>query len=125
MQSLRFDFLLLLVSKIFKVAVVLVRHLDGVRGASGVILRVYVEALVVAGVADGWDDGPAVPAAEHVVPVDAAEEGMRLDAAGSAADVAEAPGAVDCAKGPDDVLGLVGDDWLLGEDDGLLDDSGV
>lgn len=94
-------------SKIFKVAVVSIGHVGGVRDARPVFLGVLVETLVVAGISKGRDNRAAVPTAEHVVPVDSVKEGVGLDAAGAAADVAEAPGAVDCAEGLDDVLGLV------------------
>lgn len=109
-------------SEILKVLVVLARHLVRVLVAGGVLLRVDVEALGVAGEAHGGDDGPAAAALQDGVPVDAGEEGVRLHAGGAAADVAQPARPVHRAQLPDDVLGRVADDGLLREHDRLLDD---
>ena len=112
-------------SKVFKVLVILLGHLVRVRGALAVVLGVAVEALGIAGVAHGGDDGPPAAAVVDVIPIGVAEEGVLLDALGAAADVAEAPGAVGGAEGADYVLGFVGYAGFDGEEDGFLDDSGM
>jgi hypothetical protein len=111
-------------SKVCKVPVVPLSLLLRVGRPVAIVLRVRVEALGVAGVPDGRQDGPLAAAVQDVVPVGAPEEGVLLDAAGAAADVAEPPGAVDCAKGPDDVLGFLGYWRVSREHDGLFYYSG-
>jgi hypothetical protein len=88
-----------------------------------VLLGPDVEALGVAGEADGGDDGARAALVVDGVPVDGGEEGVLLDAGGAARDVAQPARAVDGAQLPDDVLRGGADGRLARKDDGFFDDS--
>lgn len=108
--------------KILKMHVVLVPQVIRILAVADILLGIRVEALRVAGEADGREDGAPVPAVVDGVPVDAAEKGVLFYAPRAPLHVAEPLGPVHVAEGPDDVLGLGRDGRLLWEDDGLLDD---
>lgn len=63
-------------SKILKVHIVLFSEVFGVLAVAHVLLGVYIKALCVAGKPDRRDDGAAVLAVVHGIPIDAAEKGV-------------------------------------------------
>ena len=74
--------------KVFKVIVILGRHVVGVGVPDGVVFGVDIEALGVSGVADGGDDGARVVAVIDAIPINTVEKGVALHLGCATANVA-------------------------------------
>lgn len=123
-QSSTFCISLSIHLKVLEVLIISLSHLLGICCAVNVFLGVDVETLRVAGESHGWEDRSFLASVVDVVPVDATEEGVFFHPGCSAAYVAQPSGPVDCAELADDILGFVAYGRVLGENDGLFDDSG-
>lgn len=110
-------------SEALKVQVIFLSQIIGVFAVANILFRVYVKALCIALVSDGWNDRPTVFAMVDSVPINTCEEWVFFDTARTALDVTKTFGPVNGAEGADDVFGVVADRRVLGEDYGLLDDS--